>query len=277
MMGKGPCLLGASLAVGWFVRRWRPSNHTRSPSSYLGVSLCLTHDCCTLIISSWVRCLAILNWSSLSATCGIGDGLSIQSACVLNPYNMKKGNCPVVLLGQLLCTNSARGRYACQLSCHSSTQNCRYCSSHWFVHSDCPSALGWYAVEMFCVVPIPLHIPLMNLEVNFGSLSLMNFSGSLNCGKMCWTISPAVSSAIMLSRHGMNIAALVQSWSVTVSIESYPCEIGSLVMKSRATVSNGIASRVGNIGNSVTPQPALSCGMRDVFVQERSLIRTSVR
>ena len=101
---------------------------------------------------------------------------------------------------------------------------------------------------MFCVVPVPLHSPLMNLDANFGSLSLMNFEGSLNRGKICWTISPAVSSAVMLSLQGINTAAFVQSWLVIVSIESYPCETGSLVMKSKATVLNGIASRVGNIG-----------------------------
>src|SRR6266702_409214 len=142
MMGKGPCLLGASLAVGWLVWRWRPSSHTRSPSSYLGVSLCLTHDCCALIISSWACCLAILNWSSLNTTCGIGDGLSVQSACGLNPYSTKKGDSPVVSFGQLLCANSARGRYVCQLFCRSLTQNHKYCSSHWFVCSDCLSVQG---------------------------------------------------------------------------------------------------------------------------------------
>ncbi len=103
---------------------------------------------------------------------------------------------------------------------------------------------------MFCVVPVPLHIPLMNLEANLGPLSLMNFSGSPNRGNMCWIINPAVSSAVILSLQGMNTAALVQSWSVTVSIELYPCETGNLVMKSRATVSNGIASCVGNMGDS---------------------------
>src|SRR6266571_5445213 len=103
---------------------------------------------------------------------------------------------------------------------------------------------------MFCVVPVPLHSSLMNFDANFGSWSLMNFSGSPNRGKMCWIINPAVSSAVILSLHGMNIAALVQSWSVMVSIELYPCEIGSLVMKSKATVSNGIASRVGNMGDN---------------------------
>src|SRR6266702_6090907 len=90
----------------------------------------------------------------------------------------------------------------------------------------------------------------MNLDANFGSLSLMNFSGSLNRGNICWTISPAVSSAVILSLQGMNTAALVQSWSVTVSIKSYPCEMGNLVMKSKATVSNGIALCVGNMGDS---------------------------
>ncbi len=54
----------------------------------------------------------------------------------------------------------------------------------------------------------------------------------------------------MLSLQGMNTVALVQLWSVTVSIESYPCEMGSLVMKSSTTVSNGIASGVGNMGDS---------------------------
>ena|SRR6266581_4750279 len=103
---------------------------------------------------------------------------------------------------------------------------------------------------MFWVVPIALHNPLTNLKANFGSLSLINFRGSPNCGKMCWTISPAVSSAVILSLQGMNIAAFVQSWSVMVSIESYPCEISSLVMKSRAIVLNGIALGVGNMGDS---------------------------
>src|SRR6266702_4414180 len=91
-------------------RRWHPSSHTRSPSLYLGISLCLTHDCCALIISSWVHCLACLNLSILSATCGIGIGLSVQSAWGLNPYRTKKGDSPVVSLGQLLCANSASGR-----------------------------------------------------------------------------------------------------------------------------------------------------------------------
>ncbi|SRR6266702_655513 len=101
---------------------------------------------------------------------------------------------------------------------------------------------------MFWVVPILLHNPWMNFDANLGSLSLMILQGNLNLGNTCQAISPAVSSAIIVSLQGMNIAALLQSWSVTVSIESYPCDIGSLVMKSRAMVSKGIASGWGNIG-----------------------------
>ncbi len=64
---------------------------------------------------------------------------------------------------------------------------------------------------MFWVVPVALHRPLTNLDVNLGSLLLMNFSGSPNRGNMCWTINPAVSSAVILSLQGINTAAFVQS------------------------------------------------------------------
>src|SRR6266571_1743144 len=103
-------------------------------------------------------------------------------------------------------------------------------------------------MDMFCSIPISLHSPLMNRDTNFGSQSLINHCGSSNCGNTCCMINPAVSSAVMASLHSINKAALLQSWSVTVSIESYPCDTGNLVMKSRATVSNGIASGLGYMG-----------------------------
>jgi hypothetical protein len=52
-----------------------------------------------------------------------------------------------------------------------------------------------------------------------------------------------ISSLEISSTHGMKMVAFEQSWSVTVSMESYPCDTGSLVMKSTATVSKGVASR----------------------------------
>lgn len=42
--------------------------------------------------------------------------------------------------------------------------------------------------------------------------------------------------------------ALVQSWLVTVRMESNPCDGGSLVMRLIATVSKGIALAFGYIG-----------------------------
>ena len=54
-------------------------------------------------------------------------------------------------------------------------------------------------------MPVPLHNPWMNLDANLGFLSLMNFSGSPNCGKTCWMISPAVSSAVIASLHGVTL------------------------------------------------------------------------
>src|SRR6266702_1675408 len=103
-------------------------------------------------------------------------------------------------------------------------------------------------MDIFCSVPVPLHNLQMNFDVNFGSRSLINRCGSPKCRNTCCMISPAISSTVIASLHGMNIAALLQSWSVMVSMESYPCDIGSLVMKSNATVSKGIASSFGYIG-----------------------------
>ena len=48
--------------------------------------------------------------------------------------------------------------------------------------------------------------------------------------------------------HGINIDAFVQSWSVIVRMESYPWDLGNFVIKSRAMVSNGIASGLENMG-----------------------------
>src|SRR6266702_2630982 len=105
---------------------------------------------------------------------------------------------------------------------------------------------------MFWLIPVPLHKPWINLDANLGSLSLMNFQGSPKRRKMCCTISPTISSAVAASLHGINSATLLQSWLVTVSIKSYPCDFGSLVIKSKVTVSNGIALGWGNMGCSGT-------------------------
>jgi hypothetical protein len=52
--------------------------------------------------------------------------------------------------------------------------------------------------------------------------------------------------------QGMNLTALVQLWSVTVRIKSYPWERGSLVMKSTVIILKGLASGNGYMGCSST-------------------------
>src|ERR1700681_1277458 len=133
---------------------------------------------CALIISSWARRLALLNSSSRLVTCGNGEGLSVQSVRGWYPISSLNGDSPVVSDVQLLCANSAIGRYSAQLSCRSLTQNRRYCSTHWLDLSDCPSVLGWYAVDMFWSICKILHSSLVNFDANRGSRSLMILVGS---------------------------------------------------------------------------------------------------
>ena len=101
---------------------------------------------------------------------------------------------------------------------------------------------------MFCWIPSVLHSSLVNFDANQGSLSLIIFEGSPKRVKTCLAYNVAVSSPEISSTHGMKMVALEQSWSVIVSIESYPWDTGSFVMKSIATVSKGMASGLANIG-----------------------------
>ena len=53
----------------------------------------------------------------------------------------------------------------------------------------------------------------------------------------------------IVSLHGIKMDPFEQSWLVIVSIESYPSDGGSLVMKSSAMHSNGCASGLVKMGN----------------------------
>ena len=74
--------------------------------------------------------------------------------------------------------------------------------------------------------------------------------GSPKLVTTCLRYKAAVPSTLISLLHGMKMAAFVQSWSVTVRIESYPCGNGSLVIKLIATVSNGVALVLGYISLS---------------------------
>ena len=104
--------------------------------------------------------------------------------------------------------------------------------------------------DMFCWIPKVRHSSRMNRDVNRGSLLLIILSGSpyhrtMTSRKVC-----AVSSAVMVSLHGMKCVILVQPWSVMVSMESYPSDEGNLVIKSKATILNGVVFFWGYIGCS---------------------------
>src|SRR6202012_4038319 len=127
---KGPWRRAPSLGVGWAVRRFLPSNHTRSPSLYLGVSLCLTHDFWALIMRFWACARASLNCSIRNVTCGNGDVAFFQSARGLYPIRRKNGDFLVLSLGQLLCANCAIGSQRAQSSCLQLVTNIRNVSPH---------------------------------------------------------------------------------------------------------------------------------------------------
>ncbi len=55
--------------------------------------------------------------------------------------------------------------------------------------------------------------------------------------------------ASIVSLHGINMDPFEQSWLVIVSMESYPSDGGSLVMKSSAMHSKGCASGLEEMGN----------------------------
>ena len=98
---------------------------------------------------------------------------------------------------------------------------------------------------MFCEIPNSRHNSLVNLALNLGSRSLMMRDSNPNQLNMCLRYNWAVPSAVISSLQGMKTEALVQSWSVMVRRESYPWDLGSLVIKSSAIVSNGSASGHG--------------------------------
>ena len=92
------------------------------------------------------------------------------------------------------------------------------------------------------------HSSFINFDTNLGSLSLMILNGSLNLGKICCKNSSATPLAVIISLQGIMISIFVQSWSVTVKMESYPANSSSFMIKSINMVWNGNAPVVGVMG-----------------------------
>ena len=99
-----------------------------------------------------------------------------------------------------------------------------------------------------CSICSWVHSSLLNLDIKRGSRSEMILQGILKCGNTCVAYKAAMPSESMSFLQGRNIAALVQSWSVMVRIESYPFEMGRSTMRSHAMVSKGCAFGLMVIG-----------------------------
>src|ERR1700720_1389465 len=183
VMGKGPYLLGANFLVPVARLRFFPSSHTSSPGWNVLSVLELVSDRCSM---SWACFLA----SNMCFSRSTAIGLSSASARVmlidgLIPINSSCGVFCAFSCFHELWANSAIGRYSAQLSCRPLTQFRRYCSTHAFILSDCPSVLGWNAVDKFWLIPVALAIALEKCDVNRGSLSEIILLGMPNQGRRC--------------------------------------------------------------------------------------------
>jgi hypothetical protein len=143
---NGPYRFGASFCVGCEVWRFFPSNQTRSPSLYGSYALCpfcftlrFMTIFCAFLMASWAQSLVTSNHSLRWARSGRVEVVFVCHMLGVCPMRRLNGVILVTSLGQALCTNWARGSKDAQLFCWKFPYTLRYCSSHWFVLSDCPS------------------------------------------------------------------------------------------------------------------------------------------
>ena len=141
---------------------------------------------CATLLSAWVV-IILLSISFL--TCCSTRGLSDPSPCTSvaggsRPINSWLGASLVIAFAELLCTRVAIARKVLHSLLFPAT-NQRYCSSHWFLHSVSPSVWGWYAIDMFHVMPSSLARARPKWLVKWGSLSDITLVGSPNQGYTC--------------------------------------------------------------------------------------------
>ena len=153
-MMKGPCLLGASFIDPYGSMRLLALSQTLCPFVHCGLSrVCF----CATLLSAWVT---IIRCSISFLTCCSTRGLSDPSPCASVgsgscPINNWLGTSAVVELATLLCTKVAIGRRVLHSLLLPAT-NWRYCSIYWFLCLVNPSVWGWYAIDMFHVMPSSL-------------------------------------------------------------------------------------------------------------------------
>jgi hypothetical protein len=133
---------------------------------------------------------------------------------------------------QELWAYSASGSIFAQLSCLPVAHVRRYCSTHGFICSVCPSVRGWKAVERFWVTPRLAQSAFEKCDAKRGSLSEMTRRGTPNQGTRCFRYSQATPGPSIVFWHGMNLAAFKHPWSTIVRMLSNPSDFGRSVIRS---------------------------------------------
>ena len=147
------------------------------------------------------------------------------------PWLRKNGEYPVDVCSLSLYEKVARDSQSTQSVCHSFMNIRRYCSISWFIRLVCMSVWGWYAVEMLVLVLTSWWRSFINWAANCGPRSLITFQGIPNCFHTLSQNSLAVPIEDISLVVGTAMMYLVNR-SMTTIIASYPCDIGSPVMKS---------------------------------------------
>ncbi len=234
---KGLYLLGRSLQVP-VMWRFFPSNQTLSPV-FISVALPSSFRDCHASRLFWTSCLASSSSFSLTSVAGIFPSISCILTWGLVPVRSLCGEWCIVSFFQELWANSVIGSSLAQLFCRPVVHGQRYCSIQAFIHSICPSVLGWNAVDRFCWTPSALQMALEKFDVNRGSQSDMICLGTLNHGTRCLRYSWATPGPSIILLQGMNLAALEHPWSTIVSMLSKPSDLGRSVMRSMDMYWNG--------------------------------------
>src|SRR6266403_5991264 len=179
MILNGPRCFGVSLAFWWGSFKWDASNQTcsrrwncaRGGPFWLATLLSARIASARFLVIACTRDSTKALW-----VCNTLSELSVG----LYPKRIWLGESPVVVLTQLLCTVVARASQCVHPFGSFEVTSHRYCSIHWFFHSNSPSVWGWNAVDRFHWIPSFSVSALPNCEVNLGSRSLIIFVGSPN-------------------------------------------------------------------------------------------------
>src|SRR6266702_2837835 len=152
---NGPYCFGLSFADGYSVLIFVPSTQTWSPLLY-GLNLLFPWFLMAIIF-----CARPISASALFLACSISSSHCVTVGTLLIPSQSVLGVNPMIRSNGVFFVASC---------------------GHWFVRSDCPSVLGWYAVEMFWRILSAWHNPLAYLDTNLVSRSEMIFFGTPNSG-----------------------------------------------------------------------------------------------